>query len=65
MQSSAAAKRTRTQELSPFYEDELLDWDVPPVDTCRPLERLRVRVRDVEIEQIPAIESSSVEHPLE
>ena len=31
-------------------EDEILDWDVPPIDASFPSDTIRVRVRDVEAE---------------
>ena len=51
--SNAAAKPTSLAETSRpslVHEDEILDWDVPPIDASFPSDTIRVRVRDVEAE---------------
>ena len=52
MSNGAAARPTAVVEskLSAFHEDEILDWDVPPIDAPFLSEKIRVRVRDADAE---------------
>ena len=49
-ESSSAAAKARipaSDQPSPLYLDEILDWDVPSLDVPSPSDTIRVRVRDV------------------
>lgn len=46
---TATAKADEMIQLSPLYDDEVLDWDVPPVNVAWPTETIHMRVVDVEV----------------
>lgn len=45
---AARAKADECIQLSPLYDDETLDWDVPPIEAAWPFDIIRARVVDVE-----------------
>ena len=53
MSASSAAAKARipvSDQPSPLYEDDILDWDVPPLDASFPSDKIQVRVRDLQAE---------------
>ena len=47
-----AARAKTVSVISPLVEDEILDWDVPPIQISTPSDTIRVRLRDAEPEPI-------------
>lgn len=49
------AKIAKDRQSSPVLDEEILDWDVPSINSDLPSDTIRVRVRDVEPEPIQDI----------
>jgi hypothetical protein len=47
---AARARAAKYGRPSPVSEDEILDWDTPPIDSLCSSETIRVQVRDVQAE---------------